>query len=35
MSKKHGVAFPTFQLKVFCEAYFAEEAPTIDRDAER
>jgi hypothetical protein len=23
MSKKHGAAFPTFQLKVCCEAYFA------------
>src|SRR5258706_6478759 len=24
MSKKHGAAFPAFQLKVCCEAYFAQ-----------
>ena len=24
MSKKRGTAFPTFQLKVFCEGYFAK-----------
>jgi hypothetical protein len=35
MSKKHGAAFSMFRLKVCCEAYFAEEAPTTGRGAER